>query len=296
MAAFSPTSPFATSLAFILFFLPLSSSPPPPLPLPLPLRSPRTPQTPPKPPGRPYLPPLPFPKIPDQDVAIVEFALNLEFAKAELFLYASTGFGLDRALQYSVTGFPRPLMNISAALFAHIMDAAFGDPFDPPFAAYANSINLFLTAYILPYLAANAYIDALGKLKSAISRALVAGLLASEISQDATIRTILYAFENTTVYPYKYTVAEFTNKISDWRNRLGNYGLKDEGVLVPRYQGAEGKSTGNLQSGDEYSLIYLRTPKEILRIVYTTGSENKPGGLFPYGAGGEIARRFLGGH
>lgn len=70
-------------------------------------------------------------------------------------------------------------------------------------------------------------------------------------------------------------------------------GNKDEGIIVPRELGAENKTQSNILSANANSLSYSRTPQEILRIVYGTGSENKTGGFFPNGGNGRIARGFL---
>ena len=110
------------------------------------------------------------------------------------------------------------------------------------------------------------------------------------------IRALLYEKAGAKVHPYGITVAEFTNRISNLRNKLGKAGLKDEGLVVPPEIGAEGKSKGNVLAGDEFSLSYARTPEEILRIVYGGGSERKPGGFYPHGANGRIARSFLQNH
>lgn len=93
--------------------------------------------------------------------------------------------------------------------------------------------------------------------------------------------------------PYNKTVAEFTIYISELRNRLGMCGIKDEGLIVPLELGAENRTESNILSADANSLSYARTPPEILRIVYGTGSEYKPGGFFPHGGNGRIAREFL---
>lgn len=127
-----------------------------------------------------------------------------------------------------------------------------------------------------------------------ISRQLVAGLLAVESAQDAVIRTLLYKESENKVQPYGISVAEFTDKISVLRNKLGGAGLKDEGIVVPPKLGAEGKISGNVIAGDVNSVAYSRTPEEILRIVYGRGNESEPGGFFPKGADGNIARSFLG--
>lgn len=122
---------------------------------------------------------------------------------------------------------------------------------------------------------------------------LLAGLLGVESGQDAVIRTILYEQAEEVVHPYNYTVAEFTNRISNLRNELAMCGIKDEGLIVPKELGAENRTTSNILSANVDSISYARTPAEILRIVYGTGDEHKPGGFLPKGGNGAIARSFL---
>lgn len=87
--------------------------------------------------------------------------------------------------------------------------------------------------------------------------------------------------------PYETTVGELTGRISELRNKLGRAGLKDEGVL--RLDG-KGKIRGKILAGDKFSVGYGRSPQEILRILYGGGDEHVPGGFFPWGANGRIAR------
>lgn len=122
---------------------------------------------------------------------------------------------------------------------------------------------------------------------------LVAGLLGVESGQDAVIRALLYQRATLKVHPYGYTVAEFTDKISSLRNKLGRGGIKDEGLIVQPAAGAEGRTAGNVLAGDQNSLAYDRTPEEILRIVYATGQETQSGGFYPNGASGKIAKSYL---
>ncbi|PHT38024.1 hypothetical protein CQW23_21597 [Capsicum baccatum] len=88
-------------------------------------------------------------------------------------------------------------------------------------------------------------------------------------------------------------LSDFTSRISNVRNRLGKCGINDEGIIVPCELGAENRSKTNIISADYYSLAYSRAPEEISRIVYTTDNEHIPGGIYPHGANGRIAREFL---
>lgn len=114
-----------------------------------------------------------------------------------------------------------------------------------------------------------------------------------ESGQDSVLRALLYLRAFLTVEPYGITVAEFTNKISKLRNEFGNAGVKDEGIVVKPGEGAEERIRGNVLAGDQYSLSYERTPEEVLGIVYGSGKENVPGGFYPKGADGRIAKSHL---
>ncbi|XP_020221858.1 desiccation-related protein PCC13-62 [Cajanus cajan] len=267
------------------------------------------------------------------DVDLLEFPLNLEYLEAEFFLFGTLGHGLDvvapnltgggpppigaklvqldslakdfllqfafqevghlRAIKSKVKEFPRPLLDLRASSIAKLMDRAFGRTLNPPFDPYANSINFILAAYVIPYVGLTGYVGANPLLQKPSSRKLVAGLLGVESGQDAVIRALLYEREAQLVQPYGVTVAEFTNRISRLRNKLGKAGVKDEGITVPRAEGAEGRVMGNILVGDKNSLSYARTPKEILRIVYGSGDEHVPGGFFPKGGNGRIAKSYL---
>lgn len=272
-------------------------------------------------------------EAPKSDTDLLEFPLNLEYLEAEFFLYGALGKGLDvvapnltgggpspvgarlanldnlvrdiitqfayqevghlRAIKSTVKGFPRPLLNLSTTSFADIINNAFGKPLNPPFDPYVNSINYLLASYVIPYVGLTGYVGANPLLQNASSKKLVAGLLGVESGQDAVLRALLYERKDQVVRPYRVTVAEFTNRISALRDKLGNAGVKDEGLVVPREQGAEGKVTGNILAGDNESLAFGRTPEEILRIVYGTGDEHVPGGFYPKGASGSIATYYL---
>ncbi|XP_006838114.2 desiccation-related protein PCC13-62 [Amborella trichopoda] len=267
------------------------------------------------------------------DVDLLEFPLNLEYTEAEFFLYGAVGYGLDeydpklamggpppigvrkanldpftrdlitqfayqevghiRAIKSTVRGFPRPLLDLSPNNFAKLFDMAFEHPLSPPFDPYINSLNYILAVYVIPYVGLTGYVGANPNLQAYASKKLVAGLLAVESGQDAVIRALLYERAEDMVKPYEYTVAEFTDRISELRNRLGHAGIKDEGLVVPPELGAENKTSGNILSADYNSLAYGRTPAEVLRIVYSTGDEHKPGGFFPNGGKGTIAESYL---
>lgn len=127
----------------------------------------------------------------------------------------------------------------------------------------------------------------------------MSGLLGVKVEQDVVIREYLYERKAMMVDPYGYTVEEFTKSISDLKNWLANCGIKDEGIKVPIQNcgikvpiqlEAENKTMSNLLYANFDCLSYGRTPKEMLRILYTTGNATIPGGFFPLRANGVIAK------
>lgn len=272
-------------------------------------------------------------RVPAVDIDSIEFPLNLEYLEAEFFLWSALGYGLDRAapelvgggpapvgaqkanldplarqiieefayqevghiraIKKTVPGFPRPQLNLTAANFGSIMNAALNTTLIPAFDPYANTVNYLLASYVIPYIGLTGYVGTNPNLQSPTAKRLVAGLLGVESGQDAVIRGLLFERLFEKVAPYPYTVAEFTDRISILRNSLGHTGIADEGLSVPLALGAEGKVKGNILAGDEYSLSYGRTPAQILGIVYSSGNESSPGGFYPRGADGRIARHYL---
>ncbi|CAK9864429.1 unnamed protein product [Sphagnum jensenii] len=199
-----------------------------------------------------------------------------------------------RALQKALGPyyFPRVQLDLSNATWGQLIDDAFGQKLNPPFNPYANTLNFLLGMYTLPYVGLTGYVGTSPLLKGAGAKALVAGLLGVEAGQDAVIRRTLWNFADKIVAPYNFTVTNFTDKVSDWRNSL-SHAFVDEGLVVPISEGANGQTTGNVLAGNNDSLAFARTAEQVFATVYGTGSASKPGGFFPQGADGVIAKRFL---
>ncbi|PIA48876.1 hypothetical protein AQUCO_01300048v1 [Aquilegia coerulea] len=205
---------------------------------------------------------------------------------------------MNRAIRKLVGGFPRPLMDLSATHFADLMDSAIGVPLQPSFNPYFDDTNFLLASYFLPYISLTNYVGTNPLLNGTSSKRLLAGLLGVEAGQDTIIRTILYHRSLQPLFPYDYNVAEITYLLSRLRDRLGNAkSRKDDGVIVPsrdKISGNAGMTTlGNIINADNDFTSFSRTPWEILRIVYETGSASRPGGFFPIGANGTIAQFYM---
>ncbi|CAM8911592.1 unnamed protein product [Rhodiola kirilowii] len=277
--------------------------------------------------------PSDVPPIAKTDIDPLQFAENLEHLECDFFLWGAFGYGLDRVepwlvmggpppigvqkanldnlteriigefgyqevghlriLKTTVGGFPRPLMDLSAKNFASLIDQAFGYHLHPPFDPYRNSLSYMIGSYVIPYMGLVAYVGTNPLLTGYFSKRLLAGLLGVEAGQDAVIREYLYERAYEYVNPYPITVAEFTIRISKLRNHLAHCGIKDEGLFVPLELGAENRTYSNVLSANYDSISYARTPAEVLRVVYDTGSEHVPGGFYPKGGNGRIARSYL---
>jgi hypothetical protein len=146
------------------------------------------------------------------------------------------------------------------------MDMAFGYRLDPPFEPYyIGSLNFLLacSSYVIPYLGINGYVgtdpiidgytskrvggprlrfltntslinrqEAAGH--SIDDEQLVAGLLGVEAGQGAVFRGLLFERLGETVPPYRnIAVAEFTDRVSALRNRLGRCGGEGRGRGSP---------------------------------------------------------------
>ncbi|KAL5676101.1 hypothetical protein ACJX0J_012232, partial [Zea mays] len=138
--------------------------------------------------------------LPQSDVDLLEFPLNLEYLETEFFCWSALGYGLDaidanltgggppsiggqsasltpfirdvatqfcyqevghlRAIKQTVRGFPRPLLDISAANFGKIIEQALNATLDPPFDPYENSLNFLVASYIIPYVGLTGYVGA----------------------------------------------------------------------------------------------------------------------------------------
>jgi hypothetical protein len=65
-----------------------------------------------------------------------------------------------RAIKQTVRGFPRPLLDISAANFGKIIEQALNATLDPPFNPYENSVNFLIASYIILYVGLTGYVGA----------------------------------------------------------------------------------------------------------------------------------------
>ncbi|GMI69414.1 hypothetical protein HRI_000610700 [Hibiscus trionum] len=120
---------------------------------------------------------------------------------------------------------------------------------------------------------------------------LLSGIERTNAAELGVIRGQILANVNATVPPYALTVGELVNMTAEAVNLRGRCGVKEEGLVVALQLGAENRTRVNVVAGDANSLGYIRTPLEVLRILFGTANATVPGGVFPAGLPGNIYRQ-----
>ena len=255
---------------------------------------------------------------PDLDVAILNFALNLEYLEGEFYQRSVYGVGLPASLTTgagvqgggvsggSKVNFQNAVVLDIAAEVAndeknHIIflrstlgSKAVAEPtisLDTAFTAFAaaaglpsnyspylDDYNFLLGAYILTEVGVTAYQGAAPFITSPAYLAAAAGILAAEAYHIGTIRSLLFAQQN--IY---YTDA--TALISALRAKLS--GMADDQGIGADQSTLDGgfPSPSNITNTDANGVNFARTPRQVLNVVYgARGASN--GGFFPNGANG----------
>jgi hypothetical protein len=246
------------------------------------------------------------------DGAVLNFALNLEYLEAEFYLNAYYGWGVPssatggKGVRGGVSGgrkvpfkskliaqyakeiaedelnhvnflrgalgsaaVARPAIDLKASFTAAARAAGLinsKQTFDP----FANENNFLLAAFIFEDVGVTAYkgaaplIDNKGYLEAA------AGILAVEAYHAGIIRTALSA----------KGLQAAVQKISDARDSLDGPRNIDQGI--------GSTSRANLVPTDKNSIVYSRTPGQVLNVVYLNPNKVSKGGFFPAGLNGTV--------
>ena len=242
------------------------------------------------------------------DVAVLNFALNLECLEAEYYSWGAFGEGLTaeqrgggppsvggrnaslgdyHSIAAEIAGeeikhvellraalgdraVPCPAMDIGPA-FAAAADAAFNATLDPPFDPYAGELKFLHGALLFEDVGVMAYNGAIDRIADPGLAKAARGIMAVEAYHAGVVRAGLASHNRSeVVQPYNLTVGNATDLI----------GVALGGLL--RLRAANLTISSGLIPTDGKAVALSATARQVMNVVYLTRNATK-GGFFPEG-------------
>lgn len=253
------------------------------------------------------------------DADIFNFALNLESLETEYYMRGTMGYGMDDSDAGSRPGqvhggkmvpwknedlhafmrevaanelahvryyrkvlgdkaVSRPEIDLAGGFAAAAKAAGLGDDFDP----FANEMNFFLGGMLMEDVGVTAYNGAAPLIRNKTFLQAAAGILAVEAYHMGMARSTLYRMGD--------EARQAANMISNARDSLDGSLDLDQGLIATiADQPNAVAGSANIVPSDEDGKAFVRTPFQVLRIVYLTDKSGvSGGGLFPSGLNGAL--------
>ena len=199
--------------------------------------------------------------------AIRDFAVEIAMDEIDHIKFIRATLGAE-----AVT---KPAIDLAGAFAtaAHLAGITTDFSYNP----YASDAAFLLGAITLTDVGVTAYHGSAVYITDKNVLAAAGGLFGAESYHDATLRTSLYAinFDDPTQF---YGLA--ANKISQLRDSLDGATDDDQGITNPN-------GSSNIVPTNGSSIVFARTPRQVLNIVYSAVNA-KVGGFFPAGVNGNI--------
>jgi len=220
-----------------------------------------------------------------QDPVIAQYAREIAYDEIAHVTYLRRQLGGAAAAQpaINISGDATGAFTLAARAAGVIGSSATFDPYD-------NENNFLLGAYLFEDVGVTAYMGGVQLLSTPAFIEAAAGIHAAEAYHAGLVRTVLYA--RGVSDRFFITAA---NQISAARDTLDgtlNTGLldqrgsRDQGLTLTN---AAGVVSANLVPTDANGIAFVRSPSQVLNIVYLNGAAGtSSGGFFPAGVNGAV--------
>jgi hypothetical protein len=143
--------------------------------------------------------------------------------------------------------------------------------FDP----YSSVNNFLLGAFIFEDVGVTAYMGGVALLTNKTFIEAAAGIHAAEAYHAGLVRTVLYRRGLDT-----QALIDGANAISLARDTLDGATTRDQGLTL--------SGNANIVPADSNAIAFVRTPQQVLNVVYLNSAAVTSGGFFPVGLNGNV--------